>query len=317
MELFVLGSGNAFTKRNWQSNFLIHQNGKWLLIDCGSFASIALKEEMGLNVWDLDAVYVSHIHADHVNGLEEVEYCTYFNPAIPRPKLFVQGQYIINNEGHAFSSGLVNDLWHDCLKAGSRGLEKLDAQLHTYWDVQAVESNGHFVWEGIKFDIVQTVHVSAHRKIENSFGLMWNDPDTGERVYITTDTQHCPVNAMMAYLTECDVIFHDCETAPFASNVHAHYESLKTLPAEIKSKIWLYHYQDNVIDEWDMWSTKAQKDGFRGFVKTGAIFGRTYSEQEAGCIGKSYYAKMARLEAENAEMRKKLAAYENKKGSQG
>lgn len=66
----------------------------------------------------------------------------------------------------------------------------------------------------------------------------------------------------------------------------------------------------------------AQKDGFRGFVKTGAIFGRTYSEQEAGCIGKSYYAKMARLEAENvenadnAEMRKKLAAYENKKGSQ-
>lgn len=291
MELYALGSGNAFTKKNWQSNFLFRQNEKFLMLDCGSYGPLALYEEMGMNIADINAFYVSHIHADHVNGLEEAAYSTYFNPTKQRPKMYCQGQYMINDDGQAFSSGLVNDLWHTSLKGGLSGLEHTEAQLHTYFDVEGVQENSYFTWEGIKFDIVQTVHVSARRKIENSFGLMWTDPDTSERVYITTDTQHCPINAMMAYLRECDVIYHDCETSPFASNVHAHYERLRELPEEIKAKIWLYHYQDNVIEDWDHWSARAEADGFRGFVKTGAVFGRTYSEQEAGSIGKSSFRK--------------------------
>jgi hypothetical protein len=42
--------------------------------------------------------------------------------------------------------------------------------------------------------------------------------------------------------------------------VHAHYEELKELPAEIKQKMWLYHYSDGVLPD-------AQADGFAGFVK--------------------------------------------------
>jgi ribonuclease BN (tRNA processing enzyme) len=288
MELYTLGSGNAFTKKNWQSNFLIRQNKKWLMIDCGSFAPLALNEEMGLSEVDIDAVYISHIHADHVGGLEALAFCTFFNPTIPRPKMFIQGQYIIQDDNQSFASGLARDLWSDSLQGGLRGLETEDAQLHTYFDVNPVQENGHFIWEGIKFDMVQTVHVSARYKIENSYGLMWTDPDTNERIYITTDTQFCPVNAMTAYLKECDVIFHDCETSLFPSNVHASYERLRELPDEIKAKMWLYHYHDNVIDNWDLWSDKAEADGFRGFVKTGAIFGRTYTEQEGGSVGKRF-----------------------------
>ena len=104
MELYALGSGNAFTKKNWQSNFLIRQNNKWLMIDCGSFAPLALDEEMGLNEADIDAVYVSHIHADHVGGLEALAFCTYFNPNAPRPKMFIQGQYIIHKDNQSFAS---------------------------------------------------------------------------------------------------------------------------------------------------------------------------------------------------------------------
>lgn len=291
MELYAIGSGNAFTKKNWQSNFLIHRNGKHMMIDCGSFAPLALYEELGLNESDIDAVYVSHIHADHVGGLEAIAFCTFFNPMIKRPKMFIQGQYIIHADNQAFSSGLARDLWTDSLQGGLRGLETEDAQLHTYFDVHPVQENSYFIWEGIKFDMVQTVHVSARYKIENSYGLMWTDPDTNERIYITTDTQFCPINAMTAYLNECDVIFHDCETSPFPSNVHAHYQRLRELPQEIKAKIWLYHYHDNVIDNWDEWSNKAETDGFRGFVKTGAIFGRSYNVQEAGTIGKTYRKK--------------------------
>lgn len=306
MELFSIGSGNAFTKKNWQSNFLIRQNNKWLLIDCGSYTPIALLEEFNLTMADIDAVYISHIHADHVNALEELAYCTYFNPSCKKPTLYCQGQYIIGTDGEAYASGLINDLWKNSLRGGLSGLEHVEARLHTYFDVVPVEENSSFTWEGIKFDMVQTVHVSARYKIENSYGLMWTDPDTSERVYITTDTQFCPINAMMAYLKEVDVVYHDCETSPFASNVHSHYERLRELPAEIKSKMWLYHYHDNVIDKWSEWSERARMDGFRGFVKTGAIFSRSYMNQESGSIGKSLYAKIKRIEDELTALKSKV-----------
>lgn len=52
--------------------------------------------------------------------------------------------------------------------------------------------------------------------------------------------------------------------------------------------MWLYHYQDNVIDEWELWESQAKKDGFRGFVKTGAYFETSYSECDVGSVGKSH-----------------------------
>ncbi len=61
--------------------------------------------------------------------------------------------------------------------------------------------------------------------------------------FITTDTQFAP-NQMKAFRTRADYIFQDCETAPFESGVHTHYEELKTLPDDIKGRMWLYDYQD-------------------------------------------------------------------------
>ena len=71
--------------------------------------------------------------------------------------------------------------------------------------------------------------------------------------------------------------------------MHANYADLRTLPPEMKQKMWLYHYQDNVIDAWDEWNEKAITDGFRGFLKTGARFARTYDAQEGGLIGNVIY----------------------------
>ena len=39
-----------------------------------------------------------------------------------------------------------------------------------------------------------------------------------------------------------DIIFHDTETSPFPSGVHTRLEELKTLPADVKKKMILYHY---------------------------------------------------------------------------
>lgn len=283
MEFYVIGSGSAFTMKNWQSNFLIRHNGKNLLIDCGGDIRFAL-DEFNLKVSDIDAVYISHAHADHIGGLEWLGFCTLFNPMLPKPKIYGEAT-------------VLKDLWHKSLVGGMEGLEGTKytennadgVLLSTYFEVHPVFPNSFFTWEGIRFDIIQSVHITAKYALSNSFGLMWSDPDTTERVYLTTDCQFSPEATMKAYYQEPQHIFQDCETSDFASGVHANYKFLRTLPNELKAKMWLYHYQDNVIDNFDEWNEKAIADGFRGFVKCGSIFSRSYTKQEGGLVGSKRY----------------------------
>ena len=289
MELITLGSGSAFTSKNWQSNFAVRRNGKILLLDCGGDVRFAL-EEAGIALPEIDAVYVSHAHADHIGGIEWLGFCTLFNPTLKKPTMFGE-------------ANLLRELWTKSLVGGMEGLEGTKyietngdgVLLSTYFEPRPVFPNSFFVWEGIRFDIVQSVHIVAKYSLCNSFGLMWSDPDTDERVYLTTDTQYSPEAAMRAFYLEAKHIFQDCETAPFKSGVHANYEDLKMLPSELKAKMWLYHYQDNVIADYDTWNAKAITDGFRGFVKTGAVFARSYDKQEGGFVGSLRNSAIERL----------------------
>ncbi len=278
MEIDFLGTGSAFTMKNWQSNILITRNGKRLLIDAGGDIRWSL-QEYGLSYKDIDAVYVSHAHADHTGGVEYLAFCSYFDPTytetVPHDPIMADPytNYEVKKKMKLFSErNLTYELWNHTLKGGMEGIEGIEANLETYFDVTPVEKNSSFVWEGIEFDLVQTMHVSAKYKIVDSYGLMFNDPDLTTRIYITTDCQFAPETSMKAYYKEADLVFHDCETAPFKSGVHSHYEDLRNLSSSIKGKMWLYHYQDNVVNDWDEWVKKVEGDGFAGIVKKGQTF---------------------------------------------
>lgn len=266
-EIIALGTGSAFTMKNWQTNFIIKRNGKNLLVDCGGDIRFSLRDQE-LSFKDIDAVYVSHLHQDHIGGLEYLGFTRYFtkrgmeqnnvpNP-LPLPKMYCE-------------RGMVKPLWEHSLKGGMEGLEGIDCNIDTYFDVFPISKNGSFEWEDLKFDIVQSLHISAKYAIVDSFGLMFTDPVNNKRVYISTDVQFAPETALKAYYAESDIIIHDCETL-YKSGVHAHYDDLRTLKPDTKKKMLLIHYQDNVIDDWDTWQNKAIEDGFRGFAKQGVIY---------------------------------------------
>jgi ribonuclease BN (tRNA processing enzyme) len=87
MKITFIGSGSAFTTNNYHSNILITSNNKNLLIDCGSDARFALKEA-GYSFNDIDGIFVSHLHADHIGGLEWLGLTNKFvSPEHRRPQI--------------------------------------------------------------------------------------------------------------------------------------------------------------------------------------------------------------------------------------
>lgn len=257
MILRFLGSGSAFTTDtdNYQSNMLLeNEQGEKLLIDCGTDIRWSLSEA-GFTPFDIQHVYVSHLHGDHVGGLEWLAFSTIFDKRCRKPVLYV-------------SETLVVNLWEHVLAGGLLSLEEKQAQLETYFEVHAIKNNA-FIWQGAHIDLVPTRHYKSNGVLMPTYGLFF----TANRckIWMTNDSQFTP-DTHLEYYLKADLIFHDCETSRVHSGLHAHYEELVTLPKEIKKKIWLYHYNNEPLPD-------ALKDGFKGFVKKGQLFDFAKMEQ--------------------------------------
>lgn len=256
MKMKFLGSGSGLgsPKVNFQSNVAIYSDAldSYLGIDCGTTFQMAI-EEAGISVMKFDAFYITHLHADHIGGMEWVGFVRYFsaNPfGSNRPKLFG------NTE-------ILDNLWRHSLSGGMESLQGHRNRLSSYYDTYPIHPNGKFQWGGLDFDLVQTVHVVDNRRIKPSFGLMF--VMNGKRIFYTGDTQFNP-NQIWAYYRQADVIFQDCELMKYPESVHAQYHELCTLPEEFRKKMWLYHYGGATLpDDWE-------EKGFLGFVKKGQEF---------------------------------------------
>ncbi|GAK53884.1 beta-lactamase domain protein [Candidatus Moduliflexus flocculans] len=249
MKLTFIGTGSAFTLNNYQSNMILTaDDGDILLIDCGADARFALRD-LGLTYKNIESVYISHLHSDHVGGLEWLGFTRKFDPSGRKPHMYI-------------SRYIKSELWSTVLSGGMLSLQGEVADLDTYFDVHSIGKNQGFTWKNVEFQLVQAVHIMSGFHIVPSFGLLFEI--NGMKTFLTTDTQFSPAQITEFY-KRADLIFHDCETTPFHSNVHAHYDQLRTLPLDTKQKMWLYHYQDGVLPD-------AQADGFAGFVQRGQTF---------------------------------------------
>ena len=69
MQLTVVGCGDAFGAGNrLQTAYFVRSETSTFLIDCGATTLIGLSR-LGLSPNDIDAVFVSHLHGDHIGGL--------------------------------------------------------------------------------------------------------------------------------------------------------------------------------------------------------------------------------------------------------
>jgi ribonuclease BN (tRNA processing enzyme) len=85
MRLFVLGVGDTFSEKHVTHALLLEHDGFRLAIDCPDSYRRVLRQARDrgadaavLDLFGIDDVLVTHVHGDHMNGLEGVGYFKHF-----------------------------------------------------------------------------------------------------------------------------------------------------------------------------------------------------------------------------------------------
>jgi ribonuclease BN (tRNA processing enzyme) len=275
-----------------------------MLIDCGARVPLALINA-GIKLSEIDTIYISHAHADHIGGLEEMAFSLYDWARRPRSwddyaamvkrDYFEPGvTYVAYAPKLIANEKLLEELWNTSLRGGLDSMEGFDSTLETFFQPVPVKANVPFTWQGWRFDLIQQIHIMTGSIIKYTFGLLMSKSGS-KTVYFTTDSQHCSPRQVEIFYKRADLIFQDCECTgvdtvnrefKFGSGVHASYAQLAGWPSanavklssEIKAKMLLDHYQDFVSKMKDGFGNDcdryqlAAEDGFKGFVAVGETY---------------------------------------------
>lgn len=259
LSLFFLGTGSAFSKKYYQTNFLIVKGADHVLVDCGTLCAYALEKVYNTPTSAIRNIFVTHPHADHIGSLEEFA---------------LAGRYISKQKLNLIITDKFKKvLWKQSLKGGLHYSEDGHMKLSDYFDqIKPVllTRRPFEIYEtdigSINLKIFRTRHITTKannlRRSQISYGVLIDN-----RILCTGDSQfrqeyldyfqsHYPV----------ETIIHDCDVSGFAEGVHASYSQLMTLDDVTKSKMFLVHYNGSAEKK------TPENDGFKGFVKPGTWY---------------------------------------------
>ena len=260
LSLFWLGVGSAFSKELYQTNLLIIKGKDHLLIDCASRCPTAF-HEYGLPVSNIRNVLITHSHADHIGGLEEIA---------------LSNRYVVKKKPTMIITEEYEELlWDYSLRGGCAFNERHNNKYLRFDDFFNVKRPEKIIEDfydiyntnigKINIKMFNTMHIPDSSKNWKdsflSFGVIID-----EKILFTSDTKFDPdlINYLLSEFKSIEIIFHDCQL--YKGGVHAAYEELLTLPEAIKEKMFLTHYQDNFN------IFNPIKDKFAGFAKQGYFY---------------------------------------------
>lgn len=226
LSVVPLGVGDAFSRRYWSSCLLVECDGFRLLIDCPHpirrvLASSTPAGEPALDVGDLDAVLITHTHADHCSGLEGLGFFAFFAlqrrlPLLAHPTVLAR-------------------LWSGHLAAGMDQLLDAEGALHKmslddYFDVQPLSLSEPAAIGPLSVRCRMTRHHVPTTALRLAGG--------GAELGYSADTAHDP--ALIDWLAEADLFIHETNLG-----THTPYDALAALPEATRRRARLIHFTDD------------------------------------------------------------------------
>ncbi|MCC5877594.1 MAG: ribonuclease Z [Candidatus Sumerlaeia bacterium] len=223
--LLPLGVGSAFTRIRFHTSVLLIAGGRVVLVDAPAplrrvMYEAEKKADLHIDANVVDALFLTHLHGDHCNGVEELGFFRRFNPALSRPALHIH-------------ESLVAPLWHRLEHAMS--IEGDHSGLDGYFDIRTFNDGDQMDLgiPGFVLEPIRTNHFITCHGFKASY--------QGASIGYSSDTTFLP--GLIDFFKDCDLILHDC--GPGAG--HTDPAALLALPEEIRRKIRVMH----LVDEFD------------------------------------------------------------------
>lgn len=264
--LRFFGSGGAFS-RHYGTTCSALQFGddiSWL-IDCGRQAP----DQIHAAGWSWHSIYgqiVTHVHGDHVYGMEDFAFSRYFytrgehkgvRDGGPRPRLVCH-------------RAVREELWTtlaSSLRYVPAPAEPTSGTLETYFEVIEPSSSDpprdnpwahseSFVSGPLRLTTRETVHVPCKPSTSLEIGVGGDDDD---RVAWWSGDSIVDIDFLTRIEPRTTVFFHDCTFVSYPGQVHGEFALLEKLPQAVRDKMVLMHHEDDLEDH----RQRAQACGFR------------------------------------------------------
>ena len=244
----------------YNTNYLVIKGKTHVMIDAGTTALAGLRA-LGLQPTDIEAILPTHAHDDHIGGIGTLAVANrYIGRGLGKSKLKILAP-----------RDFAGMLWENSLKGNLAANDKCKkgkkADPNLWFDLVCPEiismeyrETAIYEFGGITFRTFRVMHTPFDAKD-------WRDSAYGvgvlidEKVFISGDTRF-DLELLETYAEQSEFMFQD---ASFCKDpVHAAIEDLRTLPAEVKTKMSLIHFGDNAPSQ--------DVTGFAGLTKQGARY---------------------------------------------
>ncbi|MGG4434436.1 MBL fold metallo-hydrolase [Priestia megaterium] len=228
-----LGVNGAFTKY-YHNNFVFELGDRKLLVDAGTTLRYSLYEA-GFKETDITDIFITHLHSDHVGGLEE----------------FAQKcKWIYNHKPNLW---LDDELYMEIEYLLGYGLDTDGLCLFDYFNIcnigesQWFNNFKFFDDEGDEIFELSSINTDdKHCRNMKSRALHIKDLKQGKNVLFSGDIKNLKDSKLIEWIdSDTAAIFQDCSLIPNA--VHATIEEvLYYYGRTYKNKIYAMHYQDDI-----------------------------------------------------------------------
>lgn len=150
MKLIIVGCSSGMPSPNLShSCYLVEESGRLFMFDCGGGASSALLR-CGIDTSEIENIFISHTHPDHVSGLP----------------MFIQMEYL-NNRKESLTIHIPSE-FGQTFWTTMRGFYLFPEKLNFEIVVRAIDDGFEYADSDVKVSAHANSHLSGHREFLSS-----------------------------------------------------------------------------------------------------------------------------------------------------